>query len=131
MEQLIALADLPTAVLCSNDMTAIGALHALYRTTNRVPQEISVVGFDDIHLAQFMLPPLTTVQMSCKDLAAAAVEALRAGIERDHPKASKMEWSIPTRLVVRQSTAFPRGTLPALVESAAGKQRGNEAPQAD
>ena len=124
MEQLTALAELPTAVICSNDMTAIGALHALYRTTQNVPQEISVVGFDDIHLAQFMLPPLTTVQMSCKDLATAAVEALRAGIERDHPKAAKTEWHIPTRLVVRQSTAFPRGTLPALIERAAGKRRG-------
>ena len=40
---------------------------ALYRTTHKVPDDISVVGFDDIHLAQFMLPPLTTVQMSCKD----------------------------------------------------------------
>jgi LacI family transcriptional regulator len=117
MERLIALADLPTAVMCSNDMTAIGALHALYRTTHSVPAEISVVGFDDIHLAQFMLPPLTTVQMSCRDLAAAAVEALRAGVERDHPKAAKTEWTIPTRLVVRRSTAFPRGTLPALIAS--------------
>jgi DNA-binding LacI/PurR family transcriptional regulator len=121
MEQLTALRELPTAVLCSNDMTAIGALHALYKTTHRVPQEISVIGFDDIHLVQFMLPPLTTVQMSCKDLAAAAVEALRAGIERDHPKASKKDWEIPTRLIIRQSTAFPRGTVPALVESAARK----------
>jgi len=114
-EKLIALPELPTAVLCSNDMTAIGALHALYRTTHSVPQDVSVVGFDDIHLAQYMLPPLTTVQMSCMDLAAAAVEALRAGIESDHPRASKTEWQIPTRLVVRQSSAFPRGTLPAMV----------------
>ncbi len=97
-------------------MTAIGVLHALYRTTHKVPEDISVVGFDDIHLAQFMLPPLTTVQMSCKHLAAAAVEALRAGIESDHPKAAQTEWHIPTQLVVRQSSAFPRGTLPALVE---------------
>ena len=82
-----------------------------------------MVGFDDIHLAQFMLPPLTTVQMSCKDLATAAVEALRAGIEQDHPKAARTEWRIPTRLVVRQSTTFPRGTLPALVERGAGKRR--------
>ena len=125
MERLIALAELPTAVLCSNDMTAIGALHALYKTTHTVPQEISVVGFDDIHLAQFMLPPLTTVQMSCMDLAAAAVEALRAGIEQDHPRAARKEWQIPTRLVVRQSSAFPRGTLPALVErAAAGADKG-------
>ena len=127
MEKLIALPELPTAVLCSNDMTAIGALHALYRTTHSVPQDISVVGFDDIHLAQFMLPPLTTVQMSCQDLAAAAVEALRAGIEQDHPRAAKTEWPISTRLVVRQSTAFPRGTLPALVERAAGNGQGKRA----
>ncbi len=124
MERLIALAELPTAVLCSNDMTAIGVLHALYKTTHTVPQDISVVGFDDIHLAQFMLPPLTTVQMSCKDLAEAAVEALRAGIEREHPRAAKKEWHISTRLVVRQSTAFPRGTLPALVERAASNGPG-------
>lgn len=122
-QQLMGLAELPTAVQCSNDMTAIGVLHGLYQTTHNVPDDISVVGFDDIHLAQFMLPPLTTVQMSCKDLATAAVEALRAGIERDHPKAAKTEWHIPTHLVVRQSTAFPRGTLPALVERAAAKRK--------
>ena len=122
MEKLIALDTLPTAVMCSNDMTAIGALHALYRTTHKVPEDISVVGFDDIHLAQFMLPPLTTVQMSCKDLAAAAVEALRAGIEGDHSKALKREWGIPTRLVVRQSSAFPRGSLPARVQVASRGQ---------
>ncbi len=114
MEQLLGISDLPTAVICSNDLTAIGVLHALDETTSRVPKDISVVGFDDIRLAQFMLPPLTTVQMSCKELAAAAVEALRAGIEPDHPKAAQKEWAIPTRLVVRRSTDFPRGTLPAL-----------------
>jgi len=121
MEQLLTLDELPTAVMCSNDMTAIGALHALYRTTHRVPDDISVVGFDDIHLAQFMLPPLTTVQMACHDLATAAVEALRAGIEADHPRHAKKAWHIPTRLVVRQSSAFPRGTLPAQMSSAGHK----------
>ncbi len=122
MERLIALPELPTAVMCSNDMTAIGVLHALYRTTHRVPADISVVGFDDIHLAQFMLPPLTTVQMSCRDLAVAAVEGLRAGIEHDHPKHGKKEWHIPTRLVVRQTSTFPRGSLPALVSAGHAKR---------
>ena len=122
MERLMAASDLPTAVMCCNDMTAIGVLHALYRTTHRVPEEISVVGFDDIHLAQFMLPPLTTVQMSCRDLAAAAVEALRAGVEKDHAKAETKEWRIPTRLVVRQSTAYPSGSLPALTQGARGSR---------
>lgn len=123
MEQLASLTGLPTAVVCSNDMTAIGALHALERTTHSVPKEISVVGFDDIHLAQFMLPPLTTVRMSCKNLASAAVEALRAGIEPGHPKAAVKEWPIPTHLVVRQSSTFPRGTLPAMVKQVAERRR--------
>jgi len=103
-------------------MTAIGVLHGLYRTTHKVPNDISVVGFDDIHLAQFMLPPLTTVQMSCKLLATAAVQALRAGIEPDHPKAAQREWHVPTQLVVRQSTAFPRGSLPALKKKAPARR---------
>lgn len=118
MEYLLKTAGLPTAVICSNDMTAIGALHALDETPHTVPKDISVVGFDDIHLAQFMLPPLTTVQMSCRDLAAAAVEALRAGIEPGHPKAAQREWPIHTRLVVRRSTDFPRGSLPARSKTA-------------
>jgi LacI family transcriptional regulator len=122
MERLAALAELPTAVICSNDMTAIGVLHALDETTHKVPRDISVVGFDDIHLAQFMLPPLTTVQMSCKDLATAAVQALRAGIETDHPMAAQKEWPISTRLVVRRSTDNPRRSLPA-VAKAAGRRR--------
>jgi DNA-binding LacI/PurR family transcriptional regulator len=125
MEQLLKAPELPTAIVCSNDMTAIGVLHALDETTHRVPQDISVVGFDDIHLAQFMLPPLTTVQMSCRDLAAASVEALRAGIEAGHPGAAQREWPIQTRLVVRRSTDFPRGTLPAL-----GKAAARQAPSA-
>jgi LacI family transcriptional regulator len=119
MEQLMKTPGLPTAVVCSNDMTAIGVLHALDETTHQVPKDISVVGFDDIHLAQFMLPPLTTVQMSCRDLATAAVEALRAGIESDHPRFAQREWPIQTRLVVRRSTDFPRGSLPAQSKAAA------------
>jgi LacI family transcriptional regulator len=69
-----------------------------------------------------MLPPLTTVQMSCKELATAAVDALRAGIEPNHPKATQSEWQIDTRLVVRQSSTFPRGTLPAVVKRSSAKR---------
>lgn len=116
-ENLLQLPEMPTAIVCSNDMTAIGVLHGLHRTTHDVPDDVSVIGFDDIHLAQFVLPPLTTVQMSCKHLAAAAVQALRAGIEPDLPFAQQTEWAIPTHLVVRQSTSFPRGSLPALAKT--------------
>lgn len=122
-EQLLQLAELPTAIVCSNDMTAIGVLHGLHRTTHSVPNDVSVVGFDDIHLAQFMLPPLTTVQMSCRNLAAAAVQALRAGIEPDNVHALQTEWHIPTSLVVRQSTSYPRGSLPALAKAKPAPRR--------
>jgi LacI family transcriptional regulator len=122
---LLLLPELPTGVVCSNDMTAIGVLHGLHREHRSVPQDVSVVGFDDIHLAQFMLPPLTTVQMSCKLLAAAAVQALRAGIEPQHPDSQQRQWSIPTQLVVRQSTSSPRGSLPALAANKRTPRRGS------
>jgi len=122
-KSLLALAELPTGVVCSNDMTAIGVLHGLHSVQQAVPRDVSVVGFDDIHLAQFVLPPLTTVQMSCKHLAAAAVQALRSGIETEHAEAERREWPIPTQLVVRQSTAFPRGSLPALAKTSTAARR--------
>ena len=111
-----------TALFAYNDLSAIGAIRAIREEGLQIPQDVSVVGFDDIHLAQFMLPPLTTVQMSCRDLTVAAVEGLRAGIEHDHPKHGKKEWHIPTRLVVRQSSTFPRGSLPALVSAGHAKR---------
>src|SRR2546429_4139533 len=55
---LLALAKEPTAILCSNDMTAIGVMRKCYEDGISIPRDLSVVGFDDIRLAQFMLPPL-------------------------------------------------------------------------
>ena len=54
----------PTAVLCSNDMTAIGVMREAYDRDMKIPDDLSVIGFDDIRLAEFTIPPLTTVQMS-------------------------------------------------------------------
>ncbi|MBB5342062.1 LacI family DNA-binding transcriptional regulator [Tunturibacter empetritectus] len=102
---------MPTAVMCSNDMTAIGVLHELYKTNTRVPDEISVIGFDDIRIAEFTFPPLTTIQMSCSDIARSAIEALRAGIEKPNDASAAREWTITTRLIVRQTTSYPRGTM--------------------
>lgn len=107
MEKLLRGPELPTAVMCSNDMTAIGALRVLAHAGMSVPEEMSVIGFDDIHLAEFVYPPLTTVQMSRADLARGAFESLRAIRENPEKRARPM---IPTRLVVRQSTSYPRGS---------------------
>lgn len=107
MEKLLAAKPVPTAVMCSNDMTAIGVLHELYRAGLRVPDDISVIGFDDIHIAEVTIPPLTTVQMSRYDLARAAFNALRAHTTES---GAKREYDIPTTLVVRESTGHPPNT---------------------
>ena len=83
--QLLEHPNRPTAVLCSNDMTAIGVMRRSYEAGITIPREVSVVGFDDIRLAQFVLPPLTTVQMSQAELARLAFHALLAEVERKQP----------------------------------------------
>jgi DNA-binding LacI/PurR family transcriptional regulator len=109
MELLLSLRELPTAVMCSNDMTAIGGLRVLARAGLRVPDDMSIVGFDDIHLAEFVYPPLTTVRMSRNDLARAAFESLRSIAENQAPPQQRL-WAITTRLIVRQSTSYPPGS---------------------
>ena len=113
MEELLAHEKTATAVICSNDMTAIGVLHKLYRTGLRVPDDISVIGFDDIHLAEVTMPPLTTVQMSRFEIAKAAFGALRAHVESMNGSACKREYDIPTELIVRESTGTPRSAVPS------------------
>lgn len=97
----------PTAVLCSNDMMAIGALRTLHKRGFRVPEDMSVVGFDDIHLAEFVNPPLTTVSMSQTDIAREAIRALLSRIEQAAP-ARRTSYTVSTKLVVRETTAPPR-----------------------
>ncbi|MEO6983456.1 MAG: LacI family DNA-binding transcriptional regulator [Edaphobacter sp.] len=113
-ERLLAVKPMPTAVMCSNDMTALGVLHKLYRAGLRVPDDLSVIGFDDIHIAGVTIPPLTTIQMSRFELARAAFTALRAYVEESEASTRKREYRIQTDLVVRESTGFPRGTMPHL-----------------
>ncbi len=114
-EKLLADAKLPTAVMCSNDVTAIGVLHTAYRAGLRVPDDLSVIGFDDVHITRMTIPPLTTIQMSCFELAKEAVLALRAHIEGTPPP--KREYPIDTNLVVRESTGFPPGAMHDLRKS--------------
>lgn len=106
-EKLQALSARPTAVMCSNDMTAIGVLRAAYMKGLRVPQDLSVIGLDDIDFAEFTLPPLTTIRLSRSELAHAAFEALRQQVEDPVKPESKREFLVSTSLVVRGSAAAP------------------------
>jgi len=114
MKALVKLAGLgerPTAVLCSNDMTAIGVMREAYDFGIAVPKDLSVVGFDDVRLAQFTIPPLTTVQMSQKLLAEYAFKALITEVEQSNAEAGR-EYELMTHLVLRKSTALaPSGDV--------------------
>jgi LacI family transcriptional regulator len=102
--QLLAGPLVPSAILCSNDMTALGVMRKSYEEGLVIPRDLSVVGFDDIRLAQFVLPALTTVQMSQAELARLAFNALLADVKRETPSAAGTEYVLTTHLVLREST---------------------------
>jgi LacI family transcriptional regulator len=114
MEKLLNSSRRPTAVMCSNDLTAIGVLHKAFRAGLRVPDDLSVIGFDDIDMARATIPPLTSIQMSRLELARAAVTALRAHVEGT---TTHREYNIDTQLVVRESTSYPHGAMHDLRKS--------------
>jgi len=119
--ELNSLANSPTAVLCSNDMTAIGVMREAYDHHIRIPDDLSVVGFDDIRLAEFTIPPLTTVQMSQHELAKIAFQALLNEVESEQPTNERNKYELTTSLVLRRSTALaPLGS--AAKPSAKGNQ---------
>jgi len=96
----------PTAVLCSNDMTAIGVMRKCYGEKIVIPRDLSVVGFDNIHLSQYILPPLTTVEMSQTELGRLAFQALLHDVQRETPNPKGTEYTLKTTFVLRDSTAM-------------------------
>ncbi|MBP2436314.1 LacI family DNA-binding transcriptional regulator [Microbacterium amylolyticum] len=94
-----------TAIFAANDQMAMGILHGLHEAGIRVPEDISVVGFDDLELARHTLPPLTTVRQNFAELGRVVVESLRAAAEgEDIPQRTL----VPVELIARGSTAAPR-----------------------
>jgi DNA-binding LacI/PurR family transcriptional regulator len=106
-EKLFGQATRPTAIMCSNDLTAIGVLRAAYAKRLRLPEDLSVIGLDDIAFDEFTLPPLTTIRLSRTDLARAAFEALRAQAEDGANPNLQREFLVSTSLEVRESTTKP------------------------
>lgn len=101
VEQWISGGTLPTAVFCSNDLTAIGAMKALAAHKLSVPDDISVIGFDDLLISQYLHPALTTLRVPRVDMAVSLVNQLISVLEEDGNAAE--ETLFEAELIVRDS----------------------------
>ncbi len=106
-ERIFSMREAPTAVVCSNDMTAIGILHTAHRLGRKIPQELSLIGFDDLFLSEIVQPALTTLHLSRREIATQAFYALQS---RDEKKAGSGSSIILPQLKIREST----GAAPAV-----------------
>lgn len=106
MEAILSQEEMPTAVIAVNDVTAIGALRKAHERGLRIPEDISVVGCDDIEVSDMVYPPLTTVRISRRQYAEILFEALQWGTKNLSEPGRVL--SLPTKLVVRQSTGPAR-----------------------
>ena len=106
MNAILKLPDLPTAVVAYNDLIAAGAMDAIKQRGLSIPQDISIVGFDDIGLASEVNPCLTTVHVPKRTMGIMAVQSLLQIIKGKEKPVKKM--LVPTRLVIRDTTAAIR-----------------------
>lgn len=101
-EQLLSFADAPTAIFCANDEMAFGAIDAINSKGLRVPDDVSVIGFDDIPTASSVFPTLTTIRQPFVAMAARAVSEVVGLIQGREVNAAKI--AFPTEIIIRNST---------------------------
>jgi LacI family transcriptional regulator len=99
---LLKLPSRPTALVAINDLLAIGALRAAEDLSLRVPKDLSLVGYDDIPIAKYLVPRLTTVSKDVVKIGREAVKLLLARIQEPHWSYQSIE--LPARLIIREST---------------------------
>lgn len=109
-ERLLALPQRPTAILAANDQLAIGAIHAAWRRGLRVPDDLSVVGFGDIGVAQYLAPSLTTVRQPLAEMGRRSTEALIDLLDGRADAQHTADLLLQPELIVRDSSAPPRLT---------------------
>jgi LacI family transcriptional regulator len=97
---------LPRAIVCANDLAALGALHALARHGVEVPESVAVTGFDDIPVARRLRPGLTTVRQPIQELGGTAFELLESLVRNRQPEPRDVV--LPTQLIRRESCGCPR-----------------------
>lgn len=110
-EAWLRLHDRPTALFCVNDETAFGVISHLHQSGISVPEQLSVVGFDDIEISKHFIPALTTVHQLRFELGTNAAELLLQQIDEASPDHAGKHVVLPVSLVVRASTAAPNPTV--------------------
>jgi LacI family transcriptional regulator len=108
VRRLLALDAPPTAIFAANDSTAIGAMSALREAGAAVPSAMAVAGFDDIPIARYLTPALSSVRVSINDLGARAMEQLVRAVEEEN-RHERIHQTLPTTLVIRDSCGAHRG----------------------
>lgn len=107
MKKLLKRINPPTAVFAFNDLMAIGAMSAVRSEGLNIPDDVSIVGFDDISISKFLHPPLTTVSQPMQRMGAEAFELLYGLIQKQRDIRQPVHKILPAELVVRESTAPP------------------------
>ena len=102
MKHFVNMDERPTALFCANDEMAIGALKGLKEKGLKVPDDISVTGFDDLDMANYCDPPLTTIRQPAVRMGEEAAELLFRIIEGEQPKLT--EYILPFEIIIREST---------------------------
>lgn len=103
---LLRLADRPTAIFAGNDLQAFGVYQAAREMRLHIPEDLSVVGFDDLPVARWVGPPLTTIRQPLNEMAQSAARLVLSLARGEEPAQPRVE--LATELVVRESTAPPR-----------------------
>uniref|UniRef100_S0DEL6 Putative transcriptional regulator n=1 Tax=termite gut metagenome TaxID=433724 RepID=S0DEL6_9ZZZZ len=106
--ELLRLPDPPTAIFAGNDLQALGVLHAAAALGVAVPRDLSVVGFDDLAVAELASPRLTTIHQPLREMAEQATRLVLQLLDDPQPEVTRIE--LATSLVVRDSTAAPPST---------------------
>ncbi len=122
--ELLQRAPETTAIVCSNDFQAIGALRKLQQLGYQVPGDFSLVGFDDITLAQFTSPPLTTIRVDREMLGQMGVQLLLERVRT--PARTAIKTTLGVRLIERGSVAPPRSHQIGLYGGSFNRLQGSE-----
>jgi len=100
-QELMSLRNRPSAIFASNDAMAVGALRALRQLDVHVPDDVALVGFDDIPMAEYLTPPLTTVSVPIAELGRRAFALVLQAIDQQKPR--RRQETLPATLVIRES----------------------------